>query len=1255
MPGIPSRTFELEIAPLIPKALTGVPGDSIAPELKELLVTKRFEALLGKRIVPLGLRWRVTPAMGLPRAPFSMFRRLRKTDDPIDVSIPAAQITSLQIGSGKFRVPSEPLYVLQIRVHNTDPAAAVTVSALDLANRPLPLQTVTVPANTLRHIRFQHPFLGGFSCRGGAFTITSVDGVTMKGWIARDDWELVEVVGLPGNGGEISGYDAQQQGDPSALEAPPVAALRRIEIGQKFYEDLPTSQPSGVTVPLWQIPNPNEELEELRGGTPSLIARLSEMFQATDTGAVPTQAAFRSLEPMPGIRQPEFPGQVTEDAVMNVPLLATVLLNAVTDPWFALSSGFGTTDFPEFLRPSEKLLEPATYFNVSHDYMVASTFTFRSFGSIEFKREHCALSHRSAFPTVQPGQLTAASFGLNRPPRRDDPWSEEISLTWAKINRLQIQGNAVSVAEADLNGAYLNGTRPGNQARKLALFVPAKPGETSDPILHTRNRFFHHGAEIPFIGPRTYHYGVAAMDAFGRWSEWSTVSHNLAPRLPEAPRLMALALTPDTSRIAGNAVPHELSFEVLWDWQDRSPKRFQLAGVFHARHTPPGGTPDNGHVPPANYPTVFQRDNTAAGGPFLELTFPSDVPPATAPVFTATPAVAADATVTVELLPQATNENGQNVEAEMRRYRVRVKDLNVAFEPEDEWFFSLFVKAAEFRNPVLLSDDAPPLPPRRPPRLTTYVPNPIPAPPPVFEPATVLWASLPDAEEVSRFRLAFDRVPTATGGYGIYQAYEAKLRELAGLPVVNGVDLVARATELRDAAMPLGRTADAFTRLNARLVPQPPAGSLVEFEAELSGALDGLFAFAVASVTREQEASPLSTPWLLVAVPRRVVPTAPVLSLAQSPNGTTTLACEFAKTPAPGRVEIVRVRRPFAARDIGTMGPAIHESEPPAWQALDEASRPAASPAVTSRFRFTFVDSTPPSWFPYFYRAVAIGATDVTTGLVAGRSSQSNMVSVENPPKTLPMLDSAEGVQAGPQLVSLRLRSDALIETTPRGSFLLEVHVYDFAHATFGDTPALKVSLALTQPNPGGGLTPGALFASAPDAAGVRAFESVFNVASGPFMLRARLTDPFGRTSERIVSGTVEAIDPPNLDNLGLRRNLRDLLIRFTSTTSPRRPPSGTYRLVISFVVRDAIGLQVKRLLLASLHEIQAGDLNELRNSPVTAILRSATTPSHQPDEYGAVIKRFFPPGPLPVTPIGHVRVTLTAPDDTSVSVETEL
>lgn len=155
-------------------------------------------------------------------------------------------------------------------------------------------------------------------------------------------------------------------------------------------------------------------------------------------------------------------------------------------------------------------------------------------------------------------------------------------------------------------------------------------------------------------------------------------------------------------------------------------------------------------------------------------------------------------------------------------------------------------------------------------------------------------------------------------------------------------------------------------------------------------------------------------------------------------------------------------------------------------------------------------------------------------------------------------------------------------------------------------------------------------------------------------MLRVRLTDPLGRASERIVSGNVTAIDPPNLEDLRLRRNQRDLFIQFTSTTSPQRPPNGAYRLVISFI-GHGLGVPVTRLIVTSLHEIQAGNLGSLTNSPVTTILRSAAPHPPQPDQYGAVIKKFFPPGPFPVTSQGRVRVTLTAPDGTSVNVEREL
>src|SRR4029450_9744912 len=160
------------------------------------------------------------------------------------VAFNSDQAPSLHVGGGKFHVPSGPLYILEIAVRNTRPAPT-TAEPLDTANRPIPLQTVEVPANTLRNVRFQHPFLGGFSLRGGSFFLLSVTGVAMKTYIDRpQEWELLEVAGLPAMPGDINGYDPGQQGDPGQPQSPPDAALTRLRIGQVFYEDLRTVLPS---------------------------------------------------------------------------------------------------------------------------------------------------------------------------------------------------------------------------------------------------------------------------------------------------------------------------------------------------------------------------------------------------------------------------------------------------------------------------------------------------------------------------------------------------------------------------------------------------------------------------------------------------------------------------------------------------------------------------------------------------------------------------------------------------------------------------------------------------------------------------------------------------------------------------------------------------------------------------------------------------------------------------------------------------
>ena len=1248
MAGTPSKIFELEIAPLWPKQAQGVPGQQIAPGLKTLLEPQRWQPLLNQIVVPLGLRWRVTPDMGLPRTPFSVWRRDRRRGDPADVKFTPSEVSAFHVGGGIHHLPTAPLYVLLVTLSNPDPSNALTVQALDDAHNPLPFQLVSLPANASRTVRFQHPFIGGFSCKGN-FQIKGVTGVTMQNFIDRkEEWELIEIVGLPVAGGEIGGYDGTPQGYPSQLKDPRTAAADRLTVAQQFYLPLPTTLPSGVSVPEWRIPKPDEAIEELRGASPSLIQRLDQMLRAVDTRAASSQGDYRTDVKMPGIRQPEFPNKITADATMNLPLLATVLLNAVTDPWFALAAGFGTTDFPEFLPASERVLEPATYFHVSHDYMISSQFIFRLFDTFEFKAEHCALSHRSAFPTIPPGGLSAALHAQNRPPQRDDAWSAEVALTWTKINRFQIQGNAVAVAENGLAGDYLNPLRPAENADKHALFVPAKPGATSDPELNTKNRFIHNQTVLPFVGARANHYGVASMDAFGRWSDWRVIDQMLAARLPESPRLNGLALTADKARISGNNAPHALAVEVVWDWQDRSPQRIELAAAFHRRRYLPDGTKDNGHIPPTDYPTIFQTDNNITAGALLELTFPSDVPPGTAPTFGDRP-TCPDPRVSIELLPQAINANGQNVEGEMRRYRLTIRDISMAFAPDEEWYFTLFVKAAEWRNPALLSDSTPPLLPGRPPHLTAYVPNPIPAPPPVFIPATILWAALPDAHGVARYRLAFDGVPNATGGYAIFQAYESKLRDTASLPVRDDADLIGRATDLRDLAMPLNVCLDAFSRLNTKLIAPPAPGAQVEYEVEIPGTLDGIVAFAVASVTREQEVSALSRPWLFVAVPRRAVPGLPMLSLAQS-NGSATLICSFPKAPKPARVELLRARREFAARDVDTMGLPLHESVAANWQPLDERGDPAASADATSAFRFTFDDPMPPAWFPYLYRAVAIGAHDQANGFLPGRSPQSNLVQVERLPATLPEIADAAGAQTDTQTVRLQFRSDALIESTPHGNFRLEIFAWDASQNRFPDPPDLSVLLPTATAHPGGILAKRTLYYSPADSANQRTFEALLDVTGDAFLFRIRLTDPLNRSSERLVSGKIVQNDAPQLADLSIRRATRDLLVFFESTTSVVPPRAGVYRLEIGFAQTPSRAFQL--LLARVLHEIGAGNLNKLSTSTVTAILRAPQTSPNAPNEFGAIIKNFFPATPFPIQRRGRLHVQITAPDGTVAQLE---
>ena len=405
----------------------------------------------------MGVRWRVKPELGIPRQPFFLWRRARNLGDPVE-KIYAQEITAFIQGQGVYSVTGSPFYILMITIDNNDINNPLRVEALNMNSESIPGQFVLVPKNTSATIRFQHPFISGFVANGN-FTIKAVAGVTMKHFIDRPaEWELIQVVGLPAKESEVAGYDAAKQGYASQLGDPILNAGLRLRVAQKFYQPLPIILPSGMQVPVWEIPDDKEAVNELREGQPPLLQRISNMFNDVDQGQVHAQSDFRVIETIPGIHQPEFPSQATPDATVDLPLLSTFLINAITDPWLALASGFGTTDFPFVGTKLDRTLEPISYFQVSHDYMITSTFKFRFEGEVftdpTYKEDYCALSHKSILPTIPPTGLESSIYSLNRPPERDAQWSAEVAIIWNKFNHLQLQGNAIAVSENGSNAFF---------------------------------------------------------------------------------------------------------------------------------------------------------------------------------------------------------------------------------------------------------------------------------------------------------------------------------------------------------------------------------------------------------------------------------------------------------------------------------------------------------------------------------------------------------------------------------------------------------------------------------------------------------------------------------------------------------------------------------------------------------------------------------------------------------------------------------
>src|SRR5688572_29520430 len=101
-------SFELEIAPLQPKKKEGIPLAEISQELHHSLPQQSGTHDAPSRYVPLGLRWRLKPEIGIPRKPFYVWRRAKSLGDPVDHKYNAEQSSSFSLSVGRYTVSGGP-------------------------------------------------------------------------------------------------------------------------------------------------------------------------------------------------------------------------------------------------------------------------------------------------------------------------------------------------------------------------------------------------------------------------------------------------------------------------------------------------------------------------------------------------------------------------------------------------------------------------------------------------------------------------------------------------------------------------------------------------------------------------------------------------------------------------------------------------------------------------------------------------------------------------------------------------------------------------------------------------------------------------------------------------------------------------------------------------------------------------------------------------------------------------------------------
>ncbi|WP_121355639.1 hypothetical protein [Flavisolibacter nicotianae] len=1179
-----------------------------AEEVKRLIDALGFDIKteFPAATVPIGLRWRVSPGLGLPITPFTLYRKEKKTSLVPEAIVLAGMTNGVAFQNGPF-------FRVMITVKNSQSSPAnYTIAPLDAEfqdyNGKKQFFNSIAAGNSFSFLVDQ-PYLGGLRINGGGFQITAATGITMLNYVNDPAWKRIQIVGLPFTAGSIDEtlYSTTPQGYINALQTPDVACRQRADIYKLFYKDPPPTAPDGVAIPLWKVPTGTELVKSyqqtvalkncITGTLNDIKEMLTQVYKTAPDLLLGLQENYVKEMQTLGVVDPANPAP-QEDGTFQHPVCAATILTAATDCWHALGLGFGTIDFLPLGAAVPGIAAIALPGNIhAFDYMISATFRtpvlqlvpeqegFAISYKLKFKNfvetEYATISHFDIQNPLPPSALQADTIGQNRPLVRDDNDYEHVRLSWQRPPIQDRSPLCYAIAFKNNTGPgtnikFLNQERPFIAGKNMP-YVPALRADENavDPPGRDGSgfeRFHHDRSAVPFVGSLTQQYYTAAQNVFGTWSNWSVASHVLVARPPQTPRVISAQLTGRHEGVNNHIYPgSQLEIVLAWDWEDRTPFEIQLAGYFVSPPNPNPPVTVQGVVV-GNSGGSTERYRIRFSGNVSQL-FKLDAANNLVPV----PSTEGDVKEDPSASAGSSNGLPSVSNTDLRTYRVTLKNFNLDFSSTTKLYFTVYARAAEAKNPGAFSPFSKPV--------VITAADPVPRNPPLFVP-DIKFATLPDANNISRFHLTFNPVPGAVS-YAVYLATEMSLKDrllsIVNYPKDESIFKRRDALNLPSTnAADRNRAIDAFTRVNKKPLFTP------DIELELNGDTQGLFIYAVSSFTDQGAESKLSD-WIYVAIPEKITPGPPSLlgfvnKKLVTPKAVLKLNVGAGNNTAT--IELYRTTKEYLGADVNMMGLPVSVGPTAGWtkfRITDGVNDEVVTDPAKPFDYFKVEENIPAGWAPLYYRAVSQGINEPANGKLPGRSPASNLLELLPPPPAAPPALNAVTLVANSAQTQLRLsfRSNAYVGKSPHGNHTALVFKQAasglFEPMAGGDLPAIKkLEAGVVEPPNTLVRLPGI------DATGFSTYALNFPLVE-KVTLKVAVADPFGRKTESIVTFT-RPVQNIVIGKIAVKRTAGAVNLNFKTKLGKTKPPAGQYTL--SILLRAKVHNVVKQLFAIAMHQI---------------------------------------------------------------------